>query len=153
MNSHGAGGARTHDRQIMSLRAREKLVSFFENLGVEGNRVTNAISAEKVVGEDRVVFEDHWSGEFFGQPTEGPDAIAIIAAGGKVIASTSTFSPPPTPAGTTGRARGAVCVAAWQGGGCPAWPRSGKIVEYVSICDGVHLVVQKGIRGTGRGAP
>ena len=59
MNSHGAGGARTRDRQIMSLRAREKLVSFFENLGFEGSRVTNVISAEKVVGEDRVVFEDH----------------------------------------------------------------------------------------------
>lgn len=65
---------------------REKLVSFFENLGVEGNRVTKVISAERGVGEDRVVFEDHWSGEFFGQPAEGRDAIVIIAAGGKAIA-------------------------------------------------------------------
>ena len=46
----------------------EKLVWFFENPGVEGNRVTNVISAEKVVGEDRVVFDDHRSGEFFGHP-------------------------------------------------------------------------------------
>jgi ketosteroid isomerase-like protein len=65
---------------------REKLASFFENLGVEGNRVTNVISTEKVVGEDRVVFEDHWSGEFFGQPAEGRDVIVITAAGGKVVA-------------------------------------------------------------------
>jgi len=64
---------------------REKLVLFFRPLGVEGNRVTKVISTVKVAGADRVVFEDHWSGQFYGQPAEGRDTIHIIVADGKVV--------------------------------------------------------------------
>jgi ketosteroid isomerase-like protein len=67
------------------VEGRKTIAEIFSQLGGEGNRITDVTVYGKTVSTDRVVFEDHSRGEFFGRPYEGRHCIHLIMRDAQVV--------------------------------------------------------------------